>query len=57
MDKTNDLYEKNQSKSNNFSKIFNNSDNKYNYSYNERFTSYTSKNISNNFIPRQIIPI
>jgi len=52
MDKTNDLYEKNQSKSNNFSKIFNNSDNKYNYSYNERFTSYTSKNISNNKFSR-----
>jgi len=52
MDKTNDLYEKNQSKTSNFSKILNNTDHKYNYNYNERFTSYTSKNTSSNKFSR-----
>ena len=49
MDKTNDLYQKNKIKTGNFSKIINNNDFKKN-NYNEKFTSYTTKNNSSNKI-------
>ena len=44
MDKTNDLYEKNQNKNSDYTKITNNNENKYNY--NEKFTSTTTKSYS-----------
>ena len=44
MDKTNDLYEKNQNKNSYYTKITNNNENKYNY--NEKFTSTTTKSYS-----------
>ena len=47
MDKTNDLYEKNQTKNSNYTKIIN-IDNKKNY--NERFTSFTTKSNSSHKI-------
>ena len=44
MDKTNDLYEKNQNKNSYYTNITNNNENKYNY--NEKFTSTTTKSYS-----------